>query len=105
MVQWLALPRKKEWDYPPGLGPFCVGFLSQPKDLYVRLIVDCKLAVGVNVSPVVDWRPVQGAPHLWSYYSWDMLQNPHDPELDKQFRKYIDVWIIVSFLQSQYYFS
>lgn len=43
------------------------GFLPQTKNMQVRLIGDSKLPIGVNVSVngcVIDWRPVQGVPHL-----------------------------------------
>jgi len=35
-------------------------------------------------GPVMEWPPVQGVPRLSSNDSWDRLQPPHDPELDKQ---------------------
>ena len=54
------------------------GFLPLSKNMYVRLIGDSKLSLGVGVSvhgcvsrvsrlslcgPVMDWRPVQPASH------------------------------------------
>ena len=51
-----------------------------------RLIGDSKLPVGLNVrvsgclslcvSPAVNWRLVQGVPHLSPNVSWDRLQPP-----------------------------
>ncbi len=61
-----------------------------------RLIGDSKLPVGVNVSvsaclslyvsPVIDWRPVQGVPCLSPNDSWDRLQHP--------VLRIIDGWIV-----------
>ena len=54
--------------------------------MHVMLIGDTKLTLGVSVSmhgcvsrlslcgPVMDWRPVQGAPRLSPDDSWDRLQ-------------------------------
>lgn len=33
--------------------------------------------VHFGVSPVMDWRPVQGVPHLWPEVNWDWLQFPN----------------------------
>ena len=65
--------------------------------MQVRLIVDSKLTVGVNVSvslcvsPVIVWRPVQGVPCLRPMSAW--LQPPRDPEWDKRLQI---TWIHVS---------
>jgi len=64
------------------------GILPLPKNIYVRLIGDSKLTLGVNVSAdgfwprlslhghVMDWRPVQGLPCFSPNDSWDRLQRP-----------------------------
>ena len=74
----------------------CVGSLRvlrllptvQKKNMHVRLIGDSKLSLGMSVSlcgrlslcvPVMDWRPVQGVPHLSPDDRWDRLQPPRDP--------------------------
>lgn len=36
---------------------------------------------------------VQGTPHCLPYDSWDRLHRPLDPEMDKQLRKWMDVWM------------
>lgn len=72
--------------------PFYRGFvfLLQSKDTCVRLTGDSKLALGVSVSvnvspvgvcvrPVMDWRPVEGVPHLSPCFSRDTVQSPNDP--------------------------
>ena len=62
-----------------------------PKNMYVRLIGDSKLSLGVSVNvcgclsrlslcgPVMDWRPVQGVPRLSPDDRWERLQPPCDP--------------------------
>lgn len=74
--------------------------LPQSKDLHVRLIGDSKLSVDVNVSMndclflcvslSKDCKPVQGVPRLLSHDSWDRLQPPRYPDLDKLLRKWKD---------------
>jgi len=63
-------------------------FLPPSKNMHVRLTGDSKLSFGVSVSvcgclsrlslccPVMDWRPVQGVPHLSPNDLWDRLQPP-----------------------------
>jgi len=70
-----------------------VGFLPPSKNMHVRVFGVSKLSLGVSVSvhccvsrlslcgPVMDWRPVQGAPRLSPSDSWDRLQPPRDPKI------------------------
>lgn len=44
---------------------------------------------------------VQGVPHLLPYVSWDRLQHPWDPGLDKQIR--MDGWIEFYYELLQYH--
>lgn len=46
------------------------------------------------VTPVMDWWPVQGVPCFLPYGSWDNLQHPCDPWLDKW--KRMNGWMGVS---------
>ena len=62
------------------------GFLPTSKNMYVRLIGDSKLSLGVSVSlhgclshlslcgPVMDWQPVQCVPCLSPNANRDSLQ-------------------------------
>lgn len=51
--------------FPPSVWLLCrySGFLPQSKDIQVfGLIGDSNLPKGMNVSPVMNWQPVQGVP-------------------------------------------
>lgn len=37
-------------------------------------------AVCLCSSPIIDWPPVHGVPHLSSKVSWNWLQIPRDPD-------------------------
>lgn len=60
------------------------GFLPQSKDVCVWLTGDSKLVIGVNVSMngCLSLR-VRQANRLSPHESWDGLQPPCDPQLDK----------------------
>lgn len=53
---------------------------SHSPDMSVRLLGKFKLA-----TMTMHWlcKPVQGVSRLSPYNSWDKLQQPYDPQLDK----------------------
>lgn len=79
------------------------GFLTQSKDMQVRLTGNSKLPIGLNVSvidclsmyvgPLMNWRLVQGVPHCSPIVSWDQLQSPHNPvNRISGYGKWMDGW-------------
>ena len=93
------------------------GFLPPSKNMHVRLIGVSKLSLGVFVSvcaclsclslcgPVMDWRPVQGVPHLTPDDSWDRLQPPRDlTDGLSAYRKLMNEWMDVYALFKLYLF-
>ena len=67
---------------PAGCSISVLSFLLQSKDLQVRWTANTKLPAGVNVvvclcvSPVIDWRPVQGVPLLFPSACWEDSSPP-----------------------------
>ena len=75
------------------------GFFPPSKDMHVRLIGDSKIVLISECvcgclslcGPVMDWRPVQGVPHLSPDDRWDRLQPPCDPTDGlRGYRKWMD---------------
>ena len=92
MVVSIIASQRKGSRFNSQLGPFCVGSLRVLRlpptvQIHVRLIgvskivfrSECVCGYLSLCGPVMDWRPVQGVPHLSPDDLWDGLQPPRDP--------------------------